>query len=406
MNTTRSRLAVLLALAACKGSPTAPAPVTTASTARVASAKPAATVTPAPSGSARPGDRRKAEALEVTLHVSFARAVAEGRKATTAKRYDDAIRAFGDALHAVPDSAAALAERGYAELLSDRLDDAEKDLVKSRGLTNDPALLGPISFNLGLVREKRKDPEGARAAFAQSNDIRPTKAAEAKLVALGGSASCTATEFSAKLPFSPFSIADDWVAAHATVRSEDNDPGPDDEAAAKRGTCVRTSGAAASPPEPSDVCDGPPPWIISTIYQWFHTHEYVVAPLRGKRLLVGDLGMVGGGPCSNGGDSSVYDADAKLLGRVLLVDSRVTSYMWRPVGQKNDTDPVAPDAEFECREGGKDRTLTLIDLDTEGMILLSSVDPDSEPSVAHDPVKGEVVKLRGRGCDATYAFGK
>jgi hypothetical protein len=392
---------MLLAFAACKASPTAPAPVATAA---VASAKPVAAATPAPGVSAKPGDRRKAEAVDGARQASFARAVAEGRKATTAKRYDDAIRAFGEALRAMPDSAAALAERGYAELLGDRLDDAEKDLVKARGLTRDPALLGPIAFNLGLVREKRKDTEGARAAFAQSNDIRRTKAAEAKLAALGGSASCTASELPAKLPFSQFSIANDWVAAHATVRYEENDPWPDDEAAAKRATCVRSSGAAASPPLPSDVCDGPLPWVITTTYAWFRTHVFVVAPLRGERLLVGDLGMAGGGPCSLGGDSSIYDADAKLLGRVLLVDTMVTSYLWRPVGQTNDTDPVPPDAEFECREGGQDRTLTLIDLDTEAMLFLSSVDPESEPSIAHDPVKGQVVKLHGGGCDTTYAF--
>jgi hypothetical protein len=406
MNTTHFPLAVLLALAACKASPTAPAPVATASSAAVASPRPAATAAPAPSASAKRGDRRKAEAVDAAQQASFARAVAGGRKATAAKRYDDAISAFGDALRAMPDSAAALAERGYAELLGDRLDDAEKDLAKARGLTRDPALLGPIAFNLGLVREKRKDTEGARAAFAQSNDIRPTRAAEAKLAALGGSASCTATDLSAKLPYSLFSIAEDWVTAHATVRYGENDPWPDDEAAAKRATCVRSSGNAAGPPQPSDVCDGPPPWIITTTYQSFRTHMFAVVPLHGHRLLVGDLEMMGGGPCSVGGDSSIYDGDTKLLGRVLLVDHRVTSYLWRPVGQKNDTDPVPPDAEFECREGGKDRTLTLVDLDRERVLFLSSVDPESEPSVVHDPANGQVVKLRGGGCDATYVFGK
>ncbi len=65
-----------------------------------------------------------------------------------------------------------------------------------------------------------------------------------------------------------------------------------------------------------------------------------------------------------------------------------------------------PDAEFECREGGTERTLTLIHLDTEGIVILSSVDPESEPTVVHDPVKRDVVKLHGGGCDETYLFGK
>ena len=200
-------------LAACKGSQTAPAQGDAATVVNLALPDAGVARTkPVASASAKPGDRRKAGVADAARQASFASAIAHGRNATTSKRYDDAIHAFGDALLAMPDSASALAERGYAELLGDHLDDAEKDLVKARGLTADPALLGPIAFNLGLVREKRKDTDGARAAFALSNDLHPTKAAQAKLAGRGGSDSCTATSVVQKLPVNGLAIVDGWIA--------------------------------------------------------------------------------------------------------------------------------------------------------------------------------------------------
>jgi hypothetical protein len=389
-------------LGACKGSQTS-ASGTEAKDASVDVPDAAvAAVRAVASNLARPGDRRQAGLADAARHAAFASALARGRKATGSKHYDEAIGAFGDALQAMPDSASALSERGYAELLGDHLDDAEKDLVKARGLTRDPALLGPIAYNLGLVREKRKDEGGARAAFALSNDIHPTKAAQAKLAAMDGSDSCAASAVARKLPANGLTVVDGWVATHAIVRADYAGPPHDGEAAAKRWTCVESAMAAGAAPTPSDACDKAPPWSITTIYQMFRVHEFVVAPGRGKRLLVGDLGMTGGGQCSAGGDSSTTDVETKLLGRVLVIDTKVASFLWRPVGQKNDTDPIPPDADYECREGGTDRTLAFVDLDSESALFVSSVDSASQIAVEQDPAGGPVVKLRGAGCNETY----
>jgi hypothetical protein len=396
-------IGTLLLLVACKGShDTAPPADAATTTTAVQDAGGASTT--AAVGLAKPGDRRPAADKDRAQHARFASAVAAGRKATVAKRYDEAIGAFGDALQAMPDSAAALSERGYAELLAGRLDDAEKDLLKARGLTRDPALLGPIAFNLGLVREKRKDTSGARAAFALSNDIRPTKAAQAKLAGTGGSESCTALPVTMKLPASGFTMVEGWMAAHAIVRADYTGPPPTDEAAAKRWTCVESAIAAGVAPNPSDACNKAPPWSVTTTYQMFRVHEFVLAPARGKRLLVGDLGMTGGGQCSAGGDSSTSDVTTKLVGRILAIDTKVASFLWRPVGQKNDDDPIPPDADYECREGGTDRTLVFVDLDSESSLALSSVAAKSDFDVGHDDAGAPVVRLRGAGCNESYSL--
>ena len=112
-----------------------------------------------------------------------------GRTQTKAKAYTEAIAAFDRALVHQPNHPRALAERGYAKLLAKDLEGARTDLEQARQRTQDPARLGPIWFNVGLVAEAAGNPEGALRAFTLSNELRPSKAAAARI---GGKAVCTA----------------------------------------------------------------------------------------------------------------------------------------------------------------------------------------------------------------------
>ena len=57
---------------------------------------------------------------------------------------------------------------------------ATNDLESAMMLASDPDLLSPIWFNLGLVREKTKDDEGARVAFANAHLLKPSAATRAR----------------------------------------------------------------------------------------------------------------------------------------------------------------------------------------------------------------------------------
>ncbi len=111
-------------------------------------------------------------------------AVKKARDLMAKKEYDAAIAAYDDACASRRD-AVALGERGYAKVLAKRWDEGLKDLDAARDKTDDAKVLGPIWFDIGLAREGKGDRAGAIAAYRRSNELRPTKAAQSKLTALG-----------------------------------------------------------------------------------------------------------------------------------------------------------------------------------------------------------------------------
>jgi len=121
----------------------------------------------------------------------YADAIVRGRAATVAKKYADAIAAFGEALTAIPSDARALSERGYARLLSGDNANAEKDFNTAIDAVpkSDRKLTAQIYYNLGLVAEKLGD-SGSGAYFRSSYEYNATAAAKAKMstcpVTIGG----------------------------------------------------------------------------------------------------------------------------------------------------------------------------------------------------------------------------
>jgi hypothetical protein len=135
---------------------------------------------------AKPPAAKQAVPKDVAL--AYGKAMERGRSLTRSKKFDEAIAAFDDALKALPGSARAISERGYAKLLAGKLEDARRDLRLAEASTKDSKLLAQIHYNHGLVAEKLGKPEEAKAAFARSNALRPTQAAASKV----GLATCVA----------------------------------------------------------------------------------------------------------------------------------------------------------------------------------------------------------------------
>lgn len=165
----------------CKRDDPAPTPSATASVPASAASASASVAAPRPRASA---EKRAVTPEDKARFARYQRALAAGRKATVAKDNARAVAAFTDALEAMPDDPRALAERAFAELSQGKLDDADKDLARAKKNTEDPELLAPIWFNIGLVAEKRDRRDEAARAYQRSNELKATRAAADKLAAM------------------------------------------------------------------------------------------------------------------------------------------------------------------------------------------------------------------------------
>lgn len=104
-----------------------------------------------------------------------------GRRATKAKQWDTAIGHFTKATEADPSVATGWSGLGYALLGKGDLGAARAAFERALGATKDPKLQAMVWFNLGLVAEREKKPDVARAAFEKSQALNPSTAAEKKL---------------------------------------------------------------------------------------------------------------------------------------------------------------------------------------------------------------------------------
>ncbi len=184
-----------------KKAPDATKPVPGASASGTAAAakalvEPSASALPKSNPAKSAGNPKEAKVAK-TAQVAYAAGLKEGRTATVAKKYDDAVAAFNKAIEALPGDARALSERGYAKYLAGKLDAAEVDFRQAEAATKDAKLLASIYFNHGLVAEKRSLPEAARAAFAKSEQLRSTPAASKKLAGASACGAAISTEASA-----------------------------------------------------------------------------------------------------------------------------------------------------------------------------------------------------------------
>jgi hypothetical protein len=142
-----------------------------------------ADASPTPAASAPTSDAaltKSATDEDKQKFTSYRDALARGRKATIARNYVDAVKAFDEALAIRPDDSRALGEKGYALHLSGDYQRAARNLERATR-TSDTALASQVWFNLGLVLEAEKLPDEALIDFWMANKLHPSTAAQAKI---------------------------------------------------------------------------------------------------------------------------------------------------------------------------------------------------------------------------------
>jgi hypothetical protein len=326
------------------------------------------------------------------LFRSYAAAMTAGRVATRAKQYDVANTEFSRAIEAVPKDARARGERGYASLLAGELDAALEDLEAARALGALPEVEAQIWFNLGLVREKKGEPEAARAAFANADAIRPSAAAAAKLV---GKSRCTAEKglFDKKRSL-PRVVG--FRGAHKAILG-DNEPTPDTEAAAKTEVCTHSNGAGDNAPGACDVGSGP--WTVTRDYMQYTENAATIFPLGDGKMLVDTGTRVGGWPAHCTGASSIEGSFAGDFAHTVLERDGTQSVMIAEMGDAGDEWLGEGQA---CKDGYGSVTDDFFDRTGRHLVhLVRTIAPaKSHPDVTLTIV-GSTIVLAGGGCNET-----
>ena len=420
-------IALTSMLLACPAA--APAPASTPAPAPIAT--PTATPTPAPVTGAKTSPpapdatpaatpqkmterpaKRVITAADTLAHTQFMAAMQIGRAQTRAKAYTEAIAAFDQALVHQSNHPRALAERGYAKLLAKDLTGARADLELARQRTQDPARLGPIWFNVGLVAEASGNHEGALRAFALSNEMHPTKAAAARLA---GKQVCTA-EIDRK-PQAGTSFPS-WKALHDHLRADTEEPVISQDSEIHKRLC-RDPRLDAH--KVWDLCFYNAIEAVGTNSHGF----FLVGQAPDKNLvLFEELNFIETGACQTYGHLTVTPVGELLHARYVEFEmdwERVpldpSNPEPDPVSCDGEGDEVPPGCEFECVAlsgkvddyildlTGKQRLLRV--RRTTNTITPENVkaDPDRLPIDISLPIAVTVsdqgVTLKGGGCDET-----
>lgn len=335
------------------------------------------------------GKEAKLDKAPEAARKAFWEAIQAGRKQTAAKEYDAAIASFDEALKQLPDHPRALSGRGYARLLAGKLDEAEADLRKALAAPGTKKLEGAIAFNLGLVAEKRGDAELAKAQFALSNTLNPSKAAQEKLA---GAPACPVT-ISYKTPES--NVYANWKEVWTALADEgllDKEAAPADEAAAKKAVCTSESlkdGETGT----FDACAKSKvgPWLIQHYYDFGGHNLIVIEEADAGQWRVSLLGMAGGGRCGCSTDASI-DGD--------LVTWKLIEYAPIDVMEKNG-EIVDCEGDADCFTACGEEVDSWI---TTFVFHPTTASPTavSTPDIADRPkitVEGNDIVLTGGGCD-------
>ena len=116
--------------------------------------------------------------------------LAAGRAHAAAKRWPEAALSFEAALAAVPGSARALSELGYAAFFAGDLEKARRTNDLALAAAGEPAQKAQVLFNQGMVEEKQGHAEQARARYRASLALRPNAVVQKRLDALAPASPC------------------------------------------------------------------------------------------------------------------------------------------------------------------------------------------------------------------------
>ena len=345
--------------------------------------------------------RREAESLR------------EGRLFTRARQWAEAERAFAVAAQEVPGDARPLAERGYAELLAGDLGHAEADLRTAETKDAASKLAAEVAFNLGLVRERQGDAEGARAAFARSVTLSPTKAARAKLG--DGGVACAVDLRTSDAP--SISRALDWKTVVALVSVNDA-PVFKDDAEARAYACNQFGRApelARNTCTPDGAVQIVNPLVSDLTYETAKVAVISTAQaLAGAPLLVLPLGVSTGWPadCVGARDADVH-VDGDLIVVTISNDGAASvSYESAEDARARGVDPKTLQetaAGALCGDGPGDVTTVFFDLRTQRPLIgfTSPVPVASSEATSYTWIRRDrIIDVTGPGCDLHLALGR
>jgi tetratricopeptide (TPR) repeat protein len=336
--------------------------------------------TPPPAASTAMADRPLTE-KEKKLLAAYKAALGRGRLLTKKKDYDAAVAAFTEAITADPGDARAHAERGFARLLQGYADDAKQDLEGALLLTGDPDLLSPIWFNLGLLREKAKDDEGARTAFANAHLLKPSSATKTRLQ---GKSTCSVeirrTGLDDLKSVAGFRGLHGVVGAAETASAEQ----PTSEAHAKGLVCA---------PDHYEYqeCADDAPFALMRNYMFYNYQLHWVFP-HGKGLfwVYGPDGA-GGWPARCQGATTI---DANVDGELIRVLTKRDGKDAAFDGEEND--------EGRCKDGVSSTQELFFDARSGKAIAAIAWLGSSGASIT---VESRSVVIRGGGCDERVSLG-
>jgi hypothetical protein len=141
----------------------------------------ATTESPAEVGSTTASDRTATEPSGTT--PNRAAELTRARKLIKSKDLPGALAIFDTLVASNASDLPLLAERGFVRMLAGDFPGAEKDLARcaSEVPETDRMLRAQVFFNLGLLSEKRNEPNSARNFFERSHGYKPTKATAKRL---------------------------------------------------------------------------------------------------------------------------------------------------------------------------------------------------------------------------------
>jgi hypothetical protein len=171
---------------------------------------------------ALPAPERKAVPLDGAAQKTakqYLASLSQGRKATVAKDFAAAEAAFTKCLELVPNDARALSERGYARLLTEKLDEAEADLKAAEERAPNVALKLQVLHNRMLVARKLGKEREAALHAAQKQRLKSARK-------IGAGVSCNAAEAESDLvPERPANLEEAFrLAAAAHAKLDETDP--------------------------------------------------------------------------------------------------------------------------------------------------------------------------------------
>ncbi len=326
-------------------------------------------------------------AEEVKALATYRKALEEGRKATRDKRLADAVLAFDRALVAVPDDARAYGERGYAHILAKEFKLGLADLDKAAAHTGDKKLLAMIWFNYGLAAEGLGDAEKARAAFARSNALNPTKAAKDKLA---GKLACDATFDEAG--DADEQAFDDWKAAYEAARKDDESLAAWSGDESPKALCGHDwkKGEPCLPRDPS---------VIAPV-------AYLYVQTASGKVVRHQLDMAGGRCGGNVEATLVGHGDGVVHVHVATEQGLVVYVQFDEKTREMVDCKDGSDCQSACAEPMHSFHDFFVD-DATGKVLLDVVREAKDD--AKDPLRvtraGRAVDVKGAGCDRALTLG-